>query len=500
MNISNELRVGIMFIAGLILLVLTIISLTRWGQGRNTYAFRIHFKHAQGLQSGAPVHVAGVEVGRVTTIDLDPLTNEPLVTVRIGHEVTVYDNYHFTIGMSGIVGEHFVEIIPVPDSGPVHARPIMADNRVEGYTVPDMNDVMAQASVLVGKLTDTTEALNSTLLSRGNLRNMQLTLENLRKTSENSVAFTNALTRTLADNTAGVNGVVRDITGISHDMRLLSDSLTPQLANTTSLHNIEIAAEKAATISKRLDHMTAVLEATVTDKELLAGVKDSVLRAKSVTEQIEALVGDTRNTLKTLPGIAANLQQVSDDLPVIIKPFKDIAPKTAADITQITTSLRAASDDLGVLAHRISTSSKQLDENHFDVEARVVGGLGPGEVGKSNFRSDLNFDYRFHANMIRAGVTDIGQDTGLNLQYGNRVADNVWLRYGVVQSQAGVGADWLLSPDLRLSAELFDPNTLRLNALAEYKVRPLGDSWWLTGGVYNVFDHPSFAAGVTYRP
>jgi phospholipid/cholesterol/gamma-HCH transport system substrate-binding protein len=521
MNISNELRVGIMFLSGLILLVLTIVSLTRWGQGRNSYTFRIHFKHAQGLQTGAPVHVAGVEVGRVTLIELDPITNEPLVTVRVGRDVTVYDNYHFTIGMTGIVGEHFVEVVPVAESAATRGTPIQPGHRVEGYTVPDLNDILAQASTLAGKLTQTVDTLNGSMLSPETMQNMQQTMANLRKTSENAMAFSGALTQTLAQNQDTVSTVMADVAGVASDMRRLSHTLLPQLANTKSLRNIELAAEQAAGITKRLDHMAAVLETTVTDKELLAGVKDSVTRMKGVTAQIEGLVGDARGALKSAPEIAANLkqfsadlptivkpfkevatnlQQVTADLPTIMKPFKEIAPQTAADVAQITKTLRAVSDDLSGLTHRFSNTGKAVGTTKLDTEARVMGGVGPGKTGNSNFRSDLNFDVRIRDSMLRAGVADVGQGNTLNLQYGNRLGKDLWLRYGVLQSQAGVGLDYRLNPDLRLSGELFDPNDLGFNAVAEYRLRPLGNAWWLTGGAYNVFSNPSVAAGVTYRP
>jgi len=538
MNISNEVRVGLLFLSGLVLLVLTIVSLNHWGQGRNTYAFAIRFQQAQGIQPGAMVRVAGVEVGRVSTIVLDPVSNEPLVIARVERGVHLYQNYRYSIGVGGIVGDRFIEIIPTTiNPGSL----VMANDKVDGYTSPDINEIFASANTLVSKLIVTIDSLNATVLDTGNQESLRETLKNIRRTSENTASLTGALAQTMTRNQTMVDSMVHDLTGISKDVRLMSDSLMPQLTNTRVLKNFEIVAERAASISQRLDRMSQTMESVVSDKELLASVKDSALHIKQATIDLEGLMADTRSSLKAiptisqhieamtndLPAMSKNMRAMTDDLPVIsknvrtmtddfpaiinnvhtmtndlpaiTKSFKDVAPKTAENIAVISQNLRSASNDLAAIAHRVSGASSMMDTTQCEIEARVTGGIAHIRSEKSAFRSDVNLNVRGTSSMLRTGMADVGQKNAFNLQYGNRLDKKTWLRYGVVQSQAGVGVDYLMNPDCRLSGELFDPNQLRANALADFRIKPFGTGWWVTTGAYNLFDNPTWALGITYR-
>ena len=65
-----EVKVGIFAFIALIVLTLAVFSISEIHIFRAGYNIAVSFSFASGIAVGAPVKVAGVEVGEVTSIDL----------------------------------------------------------------------------------------------------------------------------------------------------------------------------------------------------------------------------------------------------------------------------------------------------------------------------------------------------------------------------------------------------------------------------------------------
>lgn len=494
MTISNELRVGIMFLIGLILLVLLIVSLTRWGQERGTYTFTIRFKQAQGILNGAAVRIAGVEVGRVTGVSYDPGTAEALVEVRVSRQVQTYENYRYTIGVGGLVGERYIEITPREERPGSVVEP---GSIVQGTQTPDMDRLLAQASDLFTRLSTTTDNLNTVLGDAQNQRNVRESLENLQLASKSAAAFTEGLNQTVARNQATVDLLVANLYDVSSDVRRVSASLSDQLEDSRVLENLEVASANAIRITERVDHLVRAADTLVSDPAIQRDLRETLATLRKTSTDLEAVFADAKTASAALPRITANVEQASEDLTEITRPFKEAAPDVARDVREIAASLRTSSATITGLAGQISSFGEILSTTRIQPEFRVMAADG----GMKNTRSDVNIDVRSKWLMFRAGVTDVGNKEKLNLQMGNRFGNDHWLRYGVVQSKIGAGLDYRLSTDARLTAELFNPEDLRANALVDYRLRTLSPDWWLSAGVFDLFTPSrSFNVGVSYKP
>ncbi|MBL8670317.1 MAG: MCE family protein [Alphaproteobacteria bacterium] len=69
-------------------------------------------RQADGLLPDAPVRVAGVEIGRVVGIGLDPKGFEVTVRMRVSRAVPIFDDSSASIRTGGLFGGKFVEIDP----------------------------------------------------------------------------------------------------------------------------------------------------------------------------------------------------------------------------------------------------------------------------------------------------------------------------------------------------------------------------------------------------
>ena len=106
-----ELAVGVFVLLGMACLAYLAINLGKmeiYGEGYNIYA---NFDNASGLKTGASVEVAGVEVGRVSAIQITP-QYQARVSMKLHTGVKIHDDAIASIRTKGIIGDKFVKLSP----------------------------------------------------------------------------------------------------------------------------------------------------------------------------------------------------------------------------------------------------------------------------------------------------------------------------------------------------------------------------------------------------
>ncbi len=68
------------------------------------------FESSSGLKRGAVIEIAGVKIGTVDSISLDPETQESLVWLSIDQGVEVQDDAVASIRTAGIIGDKYIKI------------------------------------------------------------------------------------------------------------------------------------------------------------------------------------------------------------------------------------------------------------------------------------------------------------------------------------------------------------------------------------------------------
>ena len=110
---SVELGVGVFVLLG----VLCIGYLTlRLGEvqvlGDKHYALNARFQAVTGLKTGAPVEIAGVQVGQVDAISLHPTDLVALVRLRIREGILLQDDTIASVKTAGLLGDKFIRLSP----------------------------------------------------------------------------------------------------------------------------------------------------------------------------------------------------------------------------------------------------------------------------------------------------------------------------------------------------------------------------------------------------
>ncbi|MGR9044761.1 MAG: outer membrane lipid asymmetry maintenance protein MlaD [Gammaproteobacteria bacterium] len=99
-------------IVGLFFLALQVSNLSSFA-AEDTYQITARFSNSGGLKVKSPVSVAGVRIGRVGAIHLDPQTFESIVEMNIDTKFkTLPDDTSATIYTAGLLGEQYVNLDP----------------------------------------------------------------------------------------------------------------------------------------------------------------------------------------------------------------------------------------------------------------------------------------------------------------------------------------------------------------------------------------------------
>ena len=113
MNAFRETAVGIFVLIGLLCVAYLTIKLGRMelisDQG---YQVTARFNSVSGLRVGADVELAGVPVGRVTAITLDPQRAQAVVALRLPENLRLPSDTIASIKTSGLIGDKFVSLSP----------------------------------------------------------------------------------------------------------------------------------------------------------------------------------------------------------------------------------------------------------------------------------------------------------------------------------------------------------------------------------------------------
>lgn len=96
--------------AGFLLYMSQIGGLTGPGGGATSYS--ASFRSAEGVGVGTDVRLAGVKVGSVLDMDLDPETFRADAVFSVDEKILLPDDTAVVISSEGLLGGSFVEILP----------------------------------------------------------------------------------------------------------------------------------------------------------------------------------------------------------------------------------------------------------------------------------------------------------------------------------------------------------------------------------------------------
>ena len=322
----SELKIGLVTVFALVMATLLIFLLS--GEGGffwQRYSLKTVFPNVAGLKAGAPVRVAGVEVGSVTEVQLVGDQVEVVVEIARDMQSRVTDRSKASLGSVSLLGEAAVDITassegtPIPEWGFIPTGPAagsltevatQATEGIEELTVL-LQDIRAGRGTIGRLVTD--EGLYSEmqgLISAAEdvVRNVGRGRGTLGRLA-NDPAAAQALEASLK-NFEAVTARLK--AGEGSLGRLLNDDAlaTSLTATTTNLDSItgrinrgEGTAGKLITereLYDRLNSMSARLDKVMAGLEQGEGTAGQLLRDRQLYESMNGAVGELRQLLRDI--------------------------------------------------------------------------------------------------------------------------------------------------------------------------------------------------------
>jgi phospholipid/cholesterol/gamma-HCH transport system substrate-binding protein len=281
---SEYLKAGVTLAAGLLILGAFMVVL-----GGNWFwvkydSFSILFPSVKDLSTGRPVKYAGLDVGRVHSIVIDP-DNPRYIQVRIDvrHTFPIYRGTMARIAQKGLVGDHYVLLELRGEPGPR----LVGGETIAAITTMDMQDVISKA----GELLDDIRPKISEIADNIDKLFSDTNTESLRKALE------------------GAPLLVADLQGAAKDFRTNWESLTTKTGR---------AAETLDASLKRVDKAVGQVESEL--KKTLETYRAAGKNADGLVtdvrqglnydqEQLEMLLGNLNKTSREVKELARHLRE-----------------------------------------------------------------------------------------------------------------------------------------------------------------------------------------------
>lgn len=267
----------------------------------NSITIYAEFDHAEGLLKGSNVRYTGVNIGRVTDIELKA-GNVLRVSMSLDRDVEKYmkSNAKVDINTNGLVGNMIVNITPGSGDAPLVKEGDLL-KRKENIELSDMLGTLSTTNDMISQITESllqiTDKINngsgaiSLLINDETLsKNLKTTTRNLAITTKNIKSSTDSINHMIS-NVAEGNGnlgyLFKD-NSLRTEMAQLSDNLDSLINNRSEpiMKNLELSSEAIANTSKKL-------ESIVEDIESNEGLIGTVMRDTTLTQ-------DLKNTINNL--------------------------------------------------------------------------------------------------------------------------------------------------------------------------------------------------------
>ena len=109
---STEVLAGAAVLAAAVGFVIYAAQSTGLSANTATYDLKASFRSVEGIRLGSDVRLAGVKVGSITALNLNPETYFADATVSVQNGLQLPDDSAILISSEGLLGGNFIELVP----------------------------------------------------------------------------------------------------------------------------------------------------------------------------------------------------------------------------------------------------------------------------------------------------------------------------------------------------------------------------------------------------
>jgi len=267
----SQLRVGLtVLFASMTLAVLIFVMSGTGGWFTSKITLRSYFDNAGGLREGAPVRLAGVDIGNVTAVRI--VDGKPITPVEVTMKVNTKYKFNLRkdsvtlLATAGVLGETYVDIDSSVAKGPAATD----GDTLAARSQPDIQDVVRA--------------------SQGTLQNMDALLKRL----DRIVAFVESgqgsIGKVIYDPGLydRLNSTVTEFKGLMDEIQSGKGSLGPLLTSDEAYKKVIAAIDKMNVLVDELQQGKGTAGKLLKDEELYNNANKTIANVRQLTDDINA--------------------------------------------------------------------------------------------------------------------------------------------------------------------------------------------------------------------
>jgi phospholipid/cholesterol/gamma-HCH transport system substrate-binding protein len=397
----NPLKVGLLTLAAMASVVVMSLKITQNQSGFGKHVeYKTILKDASGILEKTPIKVAGINAGRIKTIEL--AGSEALLTFEILEKIKVTDTAKLKIKSVGLLGDKYIDMdLGSGGEDRLKAGSFLATEGGDGFDAlaKDASEVLKEVKEIAQTIKDA--------LRDDQGRNV------IKEIVGNINEMTASLKRITTGNEDKINQIMADVKSISDQLAFETDR--------NQKSSLMSDLSKIGPIMDKVDTAASDLQVIMADLKDGKGTVGKLLRDDAVVDQVSQTLSSVNRLVNRINNVEA-----------------DIGLSTGANT-------RTGSDT------RFDLDIYPAPERFFRL-GLVTNEFGPQSESETDTYTSENGGPENKVTVRKVSKSDFK----FNLQIGRRI-QRFGLRAGIIESTGGVGLDYFF-PDygIRTGTEIFD--------------------------------------------
>lgn len=397
----NPLKVGLLTLLAMASVVVMSFKITQNQSGFGKHVtYQTVLKDASGIFEKTPIKVAGINAGKIKSIELE--NSQALITFEILEEIKVTPSAKLKIKSVGLLGDKFIDM----DLGGQIGDRLPERSMITTETGAGFDGLATDASAVLKEVKEIIATVKESLRDEQGRNLIKEIVANINDMSA-------SLKRITTGNEDQINKIIQDIEAVSSQLahetdRYQKDSLMGDLA-------------KLGPILDKVDVAVSDLKTIVADVKEGKGTVGKLLRDDAVVDQVS-------QTLSSVNRLVNRINNIEADIGISTGANTRLGSDTRFDIDIYPAPERFFR--LGVVTNDFGPQTETEKDTYTSVNGGPETKTSVRKIDKSEFK--------------------------FNFQIGRRIQR--WgLRAGLIESTGGVGIDYYI-PDygIRFGSELFD--------------------------------------------
>lgn len=289
MNLSREIKTGIIVIGGILLFILGFSYLKSTPLFDNSKIFYAVYDNIGGLQTGTQVSINGFSVGKVNDIQFKDNSGKLVVTFTVSNDFQFSRNSKAELYDTGIIGGKGIQIKPVFDDAPMaKSGDTLVTNTRPGLTELVQQKLTPLQLKVEGAVSNADSLLMNVndVLDDNTKKNLRESIQGLSVVISSFQKSAGTLNEMLSENKMHIDSSLSNINTLTANFASLSDSLAANNLGAT-IRNLESTMKNLNAVLEKIEKGEGTMGKLMNDDEMYKNLTDA-------SKELDLLLQDFR--------------------------------------------------------------------------------------------------------------------------------------------------------------------------------------------------------------